>query len=136
KRAYWRTREGWTLLEYSPADIARSGVEALRAILLADLAALGVVSRVRGEEEIWQEVRRRAIDNLTKAMTSFVGRCRKRDLNPSGLAELTSAHVPLSRTEDLFLDVAQSVYGGYLRRLHGRGLEDFDGLMWRAARAI
>lgn len=136
KRAYWRTREGWTLLEYSPTDIARSGVDAFRAVLLADLAALGVASRIRSEEEIWQEVRRRAIDNFTKTMTSFVRRCRRHDLSPGGLAELTTAHVPLSRTEGLFIEVAQSVYAGYLRRLQGRGLEDFDGLMWRAGRAI
>jgi DNA helicase-4 len=136
KRAYWRAREGWTLLEYSPNDIARSGVEAFRVILLADLAALGVVTRARSEEEIWQEVRRRAIDNFTKTMTSFVGRCRKRDLAVDGLAELTTTHVQLSRTEGLFLDIAQSVYGGYLRRLQRRRLEDFDGLIWRAARAI
>lgn len=136
KRAYWRTREGWTLLEYGPRDIAALGTDGFREAMLADLEALGVPTRAKSEEEIWQEVRQRAIDNFTKTMTAFIGRCRKRDLTQEGLHQLVGGHALLSLTEGLFLEVAESIYAGYLERLERRQLEDFDGLMWRAARSL
>ena len=136
KRAYWRTREGWTLLEYGPRDIAALGTDRFREALLADLEALSVATRAKSEEEIWQEVRQRAIDNFTKTMTAFIGRCRKRDLTQAGLHQLVGEHALLSPTEGLFLEVAESIYAGYLERLERRHLEDFDGLMWRAARSV
>jgi DNA helicase IV len=132
KRAYWAGRDGWTMLEYTPGDITRDGVESFRFRLLADLAALGVPSRQRSEEEIWQEVRQRAIDHFTKSMTGFIGRCRKKNLTPDALASMVAGHDLLVPTEGLFLEVAQSVFAGYLNRLRGLGKEDFDGLMWRA----
>jgi DNA helicase-4 len=136
KRAYWRARESWTLLEYGPRDIAALGTNGFREALLADLEALGVQTRAKTEEEIWQEVRQRAIDNFTKTMTAFIGRCRKRDLTVEGLQQLVGKHALLSTTEGLFLEIAESIYAGYLQRLRRRQLEDFDGLMWRAARSL
>lgn len=136
KRQYWNARSGWTLLEYGPRDVASRGVEAFRTTLLADLEALGISTRPKPEEEIWQEVRQRAIDHFSKTMTTFVGRCRKRDLTVDALHGLVSAHSVLMSTEGLFLEIAESVYAGYLDRLRRRDLEDFDGLMWRAARAV
>lgn len=136
KRAYWQARDGWTLLEYGPRDIAALGTDGFREVMLADLEAQGVRTRAKSEEEIWQEVRQRAIDNFTKTMASFIGRCRKRDLTQAGLHKLVGEHALLSRTEGLFLEVAESIYAGYLERLRRRQLEDFDGLMWRAARSL
>jgi DNA helicase-4 len=136
KRAYWRAREGWTLLEYGPRDIAALGSDGFREALLADLEELGVQTRAKTEEEIWQEVRQRAIDNFTKTMTAFIGRCRKRDLTVEALHALVGEHTLLSRTEGLFLEIAESIYEGYLERLRRQQLEDFDGLMWRAARSL
>lgn len=135
KRAYWRTREGWALLEYSPHDIARLGPDGFRSLLVADLEEAGVPTHERTEEEIWQEVRQRAIDNFTKTVSSFIARCRKRDLTPDGLRALVLGHRALPM-EARFLGIAESVYAGYLERLRTRSLEDFDGLMWRASRAV
>lgn len=51
----------------------------------------------------------------------------------AALDELRASHVAVTRPESLFLEVAQSVYVGYLDRLKARGKDDFDGLLWRAA---
>jgi DNA helicase-4 len=136
KRAYWATREDWTLLEYSPRDLTRGSLEAFRAVLLENLRALGVPTRSRSEEEIWQEVRQRAVDRFTETMTSFVGRCRKRNLSPDALGTMIAAHRPASTSEELFLEVGASVYEGYLGRLRSLNKDDFDGLMWRAVSAV
>jgi len=136
KRAYWAARGGWTLLEYAPRDLVQNGLVAFRRRLLDEVRALGVRTRRRSEEEIWQEVRRRALDRFTSAMASFIGRCRKRNLKPDGLKALIAAHRPASRSEGLFLEVGQSVYEGYLRHLGAQNKDDFDGLMWRAVSVL
>jgi DNA helicase IV len=136
KRAHWATRDGWTLLEYSPRDLVRGGLAAFRGRLLEDLRALGVAPRARSEEEIWQEVRQRAIDRFTKTMKTFVGRCRTRNLSPDEVGLMIAAHTPVSKSERLFLEVAGSVHGGYLRRLETMNKLDFDGLVWRAAAQV
>jgi DNA helicase-4 len=133
KRKYWARRDGWTLLEYSPQDLASAGPAGFRGLLTADLAARGVPTRLRDEEEIWQDIRRRAVDRFSQAMSTFVGRCRKLEVAPERLDSMIAAHVPATRSEELFLEVAHSVYSGYLARLGQLGQDDFDGLMWRAA---
>ncbi len=138
KRRYWTERTGWTLLEYTPADLVRSGVEGFRKVLLEDLARHGVGTRPKSEEEIWQEIRHRAVDRFTGTIKNFVGRCRKLNLSPDELESLVDQHRPsvAMRSEGLFLDVARSVYAGYVRRLKEQGQEDFDGLLWRAAAEV
>jgi DNA helicase-4 len=136
KREFWAGRPGWTLLEYSPRDIPARGPEFLVQRMLGDLHALGISHRRKSEEEIWQEVRQRAIDHFTKTVRNFVGRCRKRNLSPPALATLVGAHRPASMAEQLFLEVTQSVYAAYLGRLSNGGKDDFDGWMWRASAAV
>lgn len=136
KRHFWAKRGSWTLLEYVPVDLARHGVDAFRACLVDDLHRVGIATRLRSEEEIWQEIHRRAIDKFTKAMANFVGRARRLDLDPSTLAARIEAHQPIGPTEALFLRIGLSIYGGYLARLQGHGQDDFDGLMWRAGRKV
>ncbi len=136
KREFWRRRAGWTLLEYSREEVAASGPEAFAARLLGDLAAVGIPGRALTEAEIWERVKDRAIDRFTKAMTGFVGRARRLDLDPDGLGARIAGHGAISRAEAAFLDVGRSVFKGYLERLADRGAEDFDGLMWRAVRKV
>jgi DNA helicase-4 len=136
KRDYWENRQGWTLLEYTPQDLCRNGRDAFRTRLLGDLRALGVPTRAKTEEEIWQEVRQRALDRFTETMTGFIGKCRKRDLAPSDLAAIVAAHVPATESEALFLGIATTVHAGYLARLAEVGKIDFDGLLWRAVQTV
>jgi len=131
KREYWSTRREWTLLEYSPRDLAE-GNETFAGRLLADLAACDLQVKRLPEEEIWELVRRRAIDRFTDAIRTFVARCRKRGLSDEQLAHLVEAHVPLTSAEAAFLHVGQSVHRRYIEKLAPTDKEDFDGLMWRA----
>jgi len=135
KRHYWAQRPGWTLLDYSPADLARTGPDGFQRLLLADLTELGIESRPKAEEEIWQEVRPRAVDHFTDTMTAFIGRCRKRNLSVDELDRMIADHEPriATPTELKFMTIARSVYAAYLQRLRRLGHEDFDGLIWRAA---
>ncbi len=131
KREFWAERSDWTLLELTPTDLAL-GDETFAQGLLERLAAVGVVGERRPEEEIWELVRQRAIDRFTGAIQTFVSRCRKRGLDSAALADLIDRHVPLSKAEELFLQVGYSVHNRYIERLAEQGEEDFDGLMWRA----
>jgi DNA helicase IV len=69
-------------------------------------------------------------------MSTFIGRCRKRRFDPSGLRELIRQHESLSPVESRFLALGEDLYGDYLESLRGSGQEDFDGLMNRAAEAV
>ncbi|MFN8520753.1 MAG: UvrD-helicase domain-containing protein [Chloroflexota bacterium] len=136
KHRFWSSRQGWRMLEYIPRDITKAGVDEFIGTLLRDLEELGLHPRRRTEEDIWQEVRRRALDRFTAAMRTFVARCRKRNLRSDGLAALVMSHPTDMDVERKFLAVAQSVYEGYLRRLALSGMEDFDGLLWRAVAQV
>jgi DNA helicase-4 len=132
KRQFWAQRDGWTLLEFSPTDITSRGVEGFASLLLERLEQVGVTGHRLSDEEIWQRIRRRAVDKFTGAMKSFVSRCRKRNLGSEELHHIIDRHTPITKAEQLFLDVGASVYTHYLERLESGSREDFDGLMWRA----
>ncbi len=132
KRQFWARQDNWTLLEYTPHDIARQGQNYFGKCMLEELTRHNVEPRRLSEEEIWERVRKRAIDSFTKAMRQFVGRCRKLNLTENELGYRTEAHVTCSTAEQQFLQVGQSIYSGYVRRLSENVKEDFDGLMWRA----
>ncbi|PLS83124.1 MAG: DNA helicase UvrD, partial [Actinobacteria bacterium] len=132
KRQFWTEHDEWTLVELSPRDLAGRGEDGFVRLLLRKLESAGVPWRRRSEEEIWELVRGRAVDNFTAAMKTFVGRCRKRNLSPDDLESMVAGHIPCSTAEALFLEVGVSIYWGYLRRLVANNKEDFDGLMWRS----
>lgn len=136
KRAYWANQEGWTLLAYSPSDLTHRGTAAFVERLLADLGELGVHALQRSEEEIWQLVRTRAIDRFTGAMTTFLVCCRRRNLDLPALQSKIRAHRPSSTAEGIFVEVGEALFAGYLERLAAHGIEDFDGLMWRAVATV
>jgi DNA helicase-4 len=131
KRAFWASRSEWTLLEFTPGNLA-DGDDSFVQDLLDRLASVGIAYERRSEEEIWELVRQRALDRFTSAMQTFVSRCRKRGLDSDTLGDLIDRHVPLSNAEELFVQVGQSVHRGYVEWLSSHGEEDFDGLMWRA----
>lgn len=132
KREFWRTRPKCIFLEFAPHDILSGGVEAFKNTLLAELHEAGVVTRALAKEEIWERIRRRAVDRFTEAVQSFVSRCRKSNLTPDALDRKLAGHTSISEAETLFLPVVASVYRGYLDELIRARQEDFDGLVWRA----
>ena len=136
KRAYWRAKTDWTLIEFSPVDIARNRVDSFRDLLKNRIENEGIACVRLSEDEIWHRVRDRAIDKFTVASVGFISRCRKQSLSPPALQELIAGYSPLSSVEEMFIDIAHRLYISYLDRLRATGEDDFDGLMQRAAEAI
>lgn len=136
KRRYWAKRDEWTFIELSSRDLMENGPEGFIRLLLRKIEKVGVFCRRRSEEEIWKLVRRRALDRFTKAMRTFVGRCRKLNLTPDDLEAMVAGHTLCPTAEAQFLDIGVSVYRGYLQRLAAIEKEDFDGLMWRAVSLV
>ena len=136
KRAYWREKSGWTLIEITPREIVDSRNNKLRESLCAQLRARGFKCERLSEDEIWDRARERAIDQFTKAIRTFVGRCRKQMIEPGRLRHMIDAFTPLSDVERQFHEVAHQVYLAYLERLGATGAEDFDGLLQRAGDLI
>ena len=131
KRIFWRRRPE-AFLEYTPRDITSRGKDAFVERLLNDLRRVRVPYRRRSEEEIWQLVRKRAVDSFSQAMTNFIGRCRKQNLSVASLQNMVVTHEPMNTAEERFLKAAVPIYRCYAERLAVGRKEDFDGLMWRA----
>jgi DNA helicase-4 len=136
KRRYWTKRDEWTFIELSSRDLMENGPEEFVRLLLQKIERADVSYQRRSEEEIWKLVRRRALDHFTKAIRTFVGRCRKLNLTPDDLQSMVAGHTSCPAAEALFLDVGVSIYRGYLQRLAAVKKEDFDGLMWRAVSLV
>lgn len=136
KREFWAKKKEWKFLEYFPSDIAKDGTLKFTSKMVNDLKNLGLAVTRLPEEEIWQRIKSRAIDNFTRAMKQFVGCCRKLNLTEEALENKISAHKSYLRAEEIFLQLGQSIYSGYLRNLIKNQKEDFDGLMWRAVTEI
>ena len=133
KRKYWAEKKDWSLVEFTPVDIAGNGVETFRLQLQARLENLGVQCVRLSEDEIWHRIRKRAVDRFTKAVVGFIGRCRKLSWTPLEVQAHIDPHVAQSPVETMFLGLAHRMYSAYLDRLSATGEDDFDGLMQRAA---
>jgi DNA helicase IV len=136
KRAFWKTQKNWIFFEFSPKEISQKGTKNFTKDLLEKLEKAGIPCKRLSEDEIWNIVRNRAIDNFTEAMKSFVGRCRKRNLKPMELTKMVNKHNPYSEAEKLFLEIGILIYGTYLEKLQEKKREDFDGLMWRSVSLV
>ena len=84
------------------------------------------------ENEIWEKIKERSVDNFTEAVTGFIGRCRKECLSPKQLEARMIQYHSASTTENKFLDVALDIYYLYDECLAAQHKEDFDGLMQHA----
>ena len=135
KRTFWRGRSE-PFLEYTPRDIASQDRDGFVEQLLHNLRRVGIAWRRLSDEEIWRLVQERAVDSFSKAMTTFIGRCRKRDLSSALLQDMVTTHEPMNSAEEKFLKAALPIYSSYLERLQAGDKEDFDGLMWRAIERV
>lgn len=136
KRAFWAEQDGWTLLEFTPADITSQGAPAFIESLLRRLEALGLAPRQLSDEEIWTRIKDRAIDAFTRSATTFVGRCRTRAWTPVDARDHAQAHVPSQESERLFVDIGVDLLSEYLALLEREHKEDFSGLVWRATSGL
>ena len=130
KLRFWSKRKE-CLIKIYPEEIARDH-SGLISKLLAAFEDNGVHYRKLTEEEIWEKIKERAIDEFTKTVGSFIGRCRKMELSVDDLNSRIHNHCNCLPTEKLFLETACSIYEDFLLELKRRKLEDFDGLISRA----
>ena len=135
KREYWATKEGYELLELTPSAFV-GGTNAFEALLKKKLLSLGVVCNRLSDEEIWLNIKPRAIKRFSNAMSGFVGRCRKAWILPDKLESMVADHESESDVEARFLMLAILLYRDYLERLKMNNQQDFDGLMQVAATIV
>ena len=140
KRRYWQNQFDYFFVELNPKILKQHGREAMENHLREKLTRLGLELNHLSTSEIWERIKDRAIDDFTKSMTQFIGRCRKQCLTPNQLSEKIERYFKsnpqTSESEFKFLDLAQNFYISYLDRLQQTGEEDFDGLMQRAAKVV
>ena len=128
KREFWSERDE-VFLEYFPSDIAKPGFEER---LLADLRAAGAPSQRLSDEELWERIKKRALDRFTDATATIIGRARQRRWTGDELRQ--SWHTLGFNDSDLnrFIDLSAELLDSYAASLAAEGKEDFTGLMWRA----
>lgn len=136
KRSHWRNKPDWTLLEFLSHDVEDDEKDKFCALLKQQLESCGVSCNRLGEEELWNQIKDRAIDRFTRVVKRFIQRGRKLSLTPEELAEMVNSHACISEVERQFLDVAQGFYASYLQRITSTGMLDFDGLLQDAAKQI
>ena len=100
------------------------------------LSSYGVPFKKLTEEEIWKRIKDRAIDNFTKTVVGFIGRCRKKELSASELRKQIIDYDPQEAIERQFHKISFSIYKEYLDTLFNDNKEDFDGLISRACTCI
>ena len=141
KRHYWQEDQSdYFFVELNPKIIKQHGRKGMENHLRDILTDMGLEFNRLSTSEIWEKIKDRAIDRFTKAMTNFIGRCRKQCLTHNQLSEKIERYFASnSKTTEIefqFLDLAQNFYISYLDRLQQTGEEDFDGLMQRAAKTV
>ena len=135
KREFWGKKPNWNLVERFPIDIRNTGTE-FEANLISELQALGLKTRKLSDEEVWRQLKPRAIDTFTKSVKIFIQRCRKLDLSSQELDALINGHDFHSSFEKSFAKIGQELYNNYLALLQPGLLEDFDGLLIRACELL
>jgi DNA helicase-4 len=135
KRDFWSTKPDWHLVERFPEDIRKQG-ENFEKLLIAEIQSFGVETRKLTDEEVWSQLKDRAIDKFTVAIKSFILRCRNLGLNDLELSTLIQSHDFKTRYEREFVNIGAEIYAEYLKLLKSESLEDFDGLLIRAISAL
>ena len=142
KRKYWQNQSEYFFVELNPKILKRHGRKGMEDQLHHSLTEqIGLQFKRLSDQEIWEKIKDRAINSFDKAMTNFIGRCRKKCWTPEQLKEKIDWHnLPTNQdiagVEHQFLTLAKDFYSSYLERLQQTSEEDFDGLMQRAAKVV
>lgn len=128
KREFWAERDE-VFLEYFPSDIAKPDFEVR---MLADLRAVGAPLHPLTDEELWQRIKKRALDRFTDATTTIIGRARQRRWTGGDLRQAWGTLGLDDPDLDRFIDLGAELLDAYAASLTADAKEDFTGLMWRA----
>jgi len=135
KRNYWSKEDNWEFLELSIDDI-KKGEDFLKNKIFSVLDTLEISHSALSDEEIWIQIKDRAIDNFTKTVKESILRCRQLCIDPEGLDKLIMSSELADRSVYEFWILTNKIYRDYLDLLNEVGEEDFCGLMQRAANEI
>ncbi len=135
KRKYWSSKKNWDLLEISRSDVAK-GEEFICRKILGFLDDREISHVKLTDEEIWNYIKIRALDNFTKTVVGFIRLCKQSLIDPDSLDKKILSYDCCHESEYQFLTLTSNIYRDYLDKLNASGEEDFDGLMARAANEI
>ena len=137
KRRFWHMHRDYLFIELNPQQIKTGDYQ---RIIKQKFAKIGTVCTKLTEEAIWRKIKDRAIGGFTKAVSNFIGRCRKEVLTTDDIRLKIEGHSYLndddSKIEKRFYEISLDLYGKYLDNLRLRNKEDFNGLIQRAIRMI
>ncbi len=116
KIAYWKDKENWKLIQIYPSTLRFGNLEASYKILRKILEDNGVAHRRLSDDEIWEKIKDRAIDRLTRVSANFIQRCRKQPLTADELRRKIEDYTASCAAEKNFLKLMAVLYKGYLNR--------------------
>ncbi len=128
KRYYWKRENAIQYYRIQPNLVDNDDAK-LTEILKNIFFTEGIPFDRLSDEEIWLRIRDRAIGLFTDSVKSFIGRCRKLEIDSLSLALMIGKHKTITAAEKWFLDIVQELYKDYLDELEKQNYEDFDGLM-------
>lgn len=141
KRQYWQNQSDYFFVEINPQTLRQHGRKGLEQHLSQVLTQIGLRFRRLTETQLWAKIDKRAINRFDKAMTNFIGRCRKKCWTPNQLSAKINnrdfdSNSEIDNIEREFLHLAEDFYVAYLNLLQQRNEEDFDGIMQRSAQIV
>lgn len=134
KRQFWNTQRNWKLVEIYPDMIDSS--ETFKKNISTELINRNIKVKKLSEEELWEKIEDRSIDQFSELCTSFINRARQGSHTAKTISKLIEKHNLSFDHEKTFLEIAESIYNHYLDFLMHAGEEDFSGLLERAATKI
>lgn len=139
KRKYWQKKEkdGWILIELYPHDIVDD--KSLTIKILDILNQYNIHHKALSNEEIWERIEDITLNEHTRTLSGFIGRCRKARWSVTDLKNKTDNFHGITEKNNkikepfpysvIFHQNCLWLYNEYLETLQKENLEDFDGLL-------
>jgi DNA helicase-4 len=119
------------LLSIDPGQVPN-----LAKVLKHALGPYMVVPEPMSDEELWNLCRDRWVSQFARSLSALIGRARQLGYSVEALESQVASQGLGTGPLGGYLDIAATVYAGYLERLHDQGKDDFSGLIHRAAAKI
>lgn len=137
KRQYWKKKKGWTLIELYPNDVVDD--KNLTTKILEILNQYNIHHKALSSEEIWERIEDIALNEHTRTLSGFIGRCRKAHWSVTDLKiKIDKFHSIIDKDNKIkepflystsFHQNCLWLYNEYLETLKRENLEDFDGIL-------
>lgn len=135
KREYWNGKSDYIYIELFPDDNVTS--EFLYDTINVHSKKCGLELKKLSSYEIWLRIKERAIDEFSRLISQFIGRCRKGLITPDDLKSIIYKQGnSLPDLHNEFISIVSNIYMEYLNTLETNNEEDFDGLLIRADEAV